>query len=404
MDRKFLKLLLGMEFHAQVKGFVTREMFVEEGANVFAVIEAAHDKYARDLTLEEVRALYFDTYTLTKAQRQVVNSVFDAIELEEAPGKDVAADLIKRFYWKTLAKDIGEKAIRGINNGEYDFEGIKAIADKAGEVEIDTSAKEVDTSIASLMAQSSVQNNFKFKLPNLQERIGGIGPGHNVIIFGRPEVAKSSLTAYLSVGFLEQGKKVLYIGNEEPGWKIALNHVRSALDMSDASLKADMEKGITSYKAWDALEENFTLLDGVGMMIDDVSRLAVKNKPDIIILDQTDKIGISSAPQQRHEFLKELYVQAREIAKRNNAAVINVCQASAEAEGRRYVSFDMMDQSKTGKAGEADLIIGIGKDPSERAEDTGIRYLTVSKNKITGWHGTISTLFDQYKNQWEGIE
>jgi hypothetical protein len=49
----------------------------------------------------------------------------------------------------------------------------------------------------------------------------------------------------------------------------------------------------------------------------------------------------------------------------------------------------MMEGSKIGKASEADLIIGIGK--TEVEPDDEIRHLTISKNKISGWHGTIAT-------------
>ena len=47
-----------------------------------------------------------------------------------------------------------------------------------------------------------------------------------------------------------------------------------------------------------------------------------------------------------------------------------------------------MENSKTGKASEADLIIGVGY-RTQNDIDTVERSLYVSKNKITGWHGKI---------------
>ena len=59
----------------------------------------------------------------------------------------------------------------------------------------------------------------------------------------------------------------------------------------------------------------------------------------------------------------------------------------------------MMENSKTGKAAEADLIIGIGSnttaDPTNNA-----RVLNVSKNKITGWHGDPSCIIDRYTSRY----
>ena len=47
----------------------------------------------------------------------------------------------------------------------------------------------------------------------------------------------------------------------------------------------------------------------------------------------------------------------------------------------------MMENSKTGKAAEADLIIGVGK-RSDLGKESD-RSICISKNKITGWHGRI---------------
>ena len=45
-----------------------------------------------------------------------------------------------------------------------------------------------------------------------------------------------------------------------------------------------------------------------------------------------------------------------------------------------------------GKAAEADLIIGIGKETEEGGSDNGLRHIYVSKNKLGGKHGTCTTV------------
>ena len=52
------------------------------------------------------------------------------------------------------------------------------------------------------------------------------------------------------------------------------------------------------------------------------------------------------------------------------------------------LTFDMMEGSKTGKAAEADVIIGVGH-RDKLDTDERIRSLAISKNKITGWHGQL---------------
>jgi hypothetical protein len=53
------------------------------------------------------------------------------------------------------------------------------------------------------------------------------------------------------------------------------------------------------------------------------------------------------------------------------------------------MDFDMMENSKTGKAAEADLIIGVGKRQDMGGEENMDRSLCISKNKINGYHGVI---------------
>ena len=88
------------------------------------------------------------------------------------------------------------------------------------------------------------------------------------------------------------------------------------------------------------------------------------------------------------EKLRAIYTKFREVCKRHNLFGIGISQASADAESKTNVTYAMMENSKTGKAAEADLIIGIGKSDITDNKDER-RYLTISKNKLTGFHGNI---------------
>ena len=80
--------------------------------------------------------------------------------------------------------------------------------------------------------------------------------------------------------------------------------------------------------------------------------------------------------------------------------MIAISQASADAHNRNSISFDQMENSKTGKAAEADLIIGIGRNSNSDLENK-IRTLCISKNKINGYHGepvcTIRRAISRYE-------
>jgi hypothetical protein len=53
-----------------------------------------------------------------------------------------------------------------------------------------------------------------------------------------------------------------------------------------------------------------------------------------------------------------------------------------------------MAGSRVGKAAEADLIVGIGKEQEDSGEDNKLRHIYVSKNKLGGKHGTCTTVIE----------
>jgi replicative DNA helicase len=140
---------------------------------------------------------------------------------------------------------------------------------------------------------------------------------------------------------------------------------------------------------WKDIKDNVKLMDTVDWTIDDVNNHCELHKPDILIIDQLDKVNVLGNFSRTDEKLRAVYTGAREIAKRHDCCVIAISQASADAHGKTSISFDMMENSKTGKAAEADLIIGIGKHGSLDSLDT-TRVLCISKNKISGYHGEIT--------------
>ena len=141
-------------------------------------------------------------------------------------------------------------------------------------------------------------------------------------------------------------------------------------------------------------------MDTVDWTIDDVNNHCEQHKPDILIIDQLDKVNVVGNFSRTDEKLRAVYTGAREIAKRHDCCVIAISQASADAHGKTSISFDMMENSKTGKAAEADIIIGIGRNSNSDAENK-IRTLCISKNKINGYHGEPSCTIRRSISRYE---
>jgi hypothetical protein len=120
------------------------------------------------------------------------------------------------------------------------------------------------------------------------------------------------------------------------------------------------------------------------------------------MLDKVSLIGVSSDMPQ-HEKLRELYRRTRDLATKYNCAIFGYSQLSAEAEGRVNLNLSMMENSRTGKAAEADLMILIGKyaQIDGSSENDPRRVFNIAKNKISGWHGQVHVMLDGRKATYD---
>jgi replicative DNA helicase len=246
----------------------------------------------------------------------------------------------------------------------------------------------VTSDIHELLECLKDRSKYKFNLESLAERVGGVGPGNLVVVFARPESGKTAFWVSIVAnenGFAHQGAKVVALVNEESGYRTKMRIINSFTGMTLHDVEQDPE---TASKKWAEIKDNIYIADTVDWTLDKVDSLAAETKPDILVIDQLDKVHVSGNFARTDEKLRAIYTGAREIAKRRDCCILAISQASAEASGKLDISFDMMENSKTGKAAEADLILGIGY-RNLLDTDENLRSIAVSKNKMTGWHGVI---------------
>lgn len=115
-----------------------------------------------------------------------------------------------------------------------------------------------------------------------------------------------------------------------------------------------------------------------------VQDLIELHKPKLIIADMIDNIKFSGMSlhdgARTDQILESMYQWFRKAAVKYDCAVIATSQISADGEGKRYPSMDMLKDSKTGKQGAADLQIMIGK--SDAPEQDMYRFIGTPKNKM----------------------
>jgi len=396
-EQKLLRTLLSKTFYNKVRAGLRKEVFSAYSADIFEPLEALHAKTENDLELDDLKSyFYVKNDTLTVQQKRIYNNIFDGIDQEQKLDDGVATEMMRECISRSAAVRIGDIAL-GIINGTQppDFSAIIKEAEAGSAGVIEEQFEELSTEVKDFADILDPKNLFKFSNPGLAE-LTGAGRGNFVEVLARPEVGKTSFCTELAVGFAEQGLNVHYFGNEEPGKRLLMSMLRAVVNKSDTEIREMFLKGHV-YDEWEKIKGYLRLFDCVGMHIDDLHRHTNRHSPDVVFVDQLDKFKVSNS-ESKTLALASLYVSAREIAKKEQCLIIAVGQASADAQDVRYIDYSMADYSKTGKAAEADLIIGIGKDPGTK--DNLQRYLTISKNKIDGIKGSFDVLFDGTTNNW----
>ena len=393
MEKELIKLLLNKKFYTKNKSKLSKEFFTNGTGDLYETIEHAHEDSDKDLSISEVSSLHMEVYNpaTTRAKKENFDALVKEIKELELPNETIASNIIRALYKRRIANKIAVLATQIYNGKDSDFSEIK----KELEISFDDIDKDeyeyVTSDVSSLIDKLKDNTKWKFNLSSLKENVNGVGEGNLAIIFARPESGKTAFWVNLVAGidgFASQGAKVCALINEEPAIRTQMRLINAHTGMTFDEIRADMD--VTKEK-WAEVKQNIKILDTVDWSLDEVDEFVQKEKPDILVIDQLDKVNVKGNFARTDEKLRAVYTGAREIAKRNNCCVIAISQASADGHGKMELTFDMMEGSKTGKAAEADVIIGVGFRDKVDTEQN-VRGLYISKNKITGWHGQITCM------------
>jgi len=401
IEKQIIKLLLGKKFYTQYKGQITRNVLQGSFGSLYDTIQKAHDKYDADINIDELYSLHTTIYNpaITRAAKEQLSELIEDIKETQEPSKEIADDIVKILSERDVAQRIAVEATEIFNGKPADFNTILSMIEKYKTGLPAEKLDAVTSDIVELLDKLNVVSKWQFNLTVLKNNISGIGPGNLMIAFARPEVGKTAFWVSLCAapnGFAEQGAKIHAFINEEPAVRTQMRAISCFTGYNKEQIVDDIDK---VHEDWIKIKDNIKMIDTVDWSLDDIDSHCEKHKPDIIVIDQLDKVNVKGTFARTDEKLRAIYTGAREIAKRRECVVIAISQASADAHNRDHISFDMMENSKTGKAAEADLIIGIGNRTSNDPTNN-MRVLNISKNKITGWHGDPSCIIDKYLSRY----
>jgi replicative DNA helicase len=397
MEIELIKTLLNHEAYQSSQAKLRQSIFSEDGADLYVLLKDAHEKYEADLKPEDLYSIWLSKNPVaTTSEINEFRDNVDDLKRAEAITPQVAGDVIESLWRREIGRDV---ANIGINMSEGDTSALlklQSLIEKVSDSYMpDEFGDPTTDNIYELLAETSDDNRWKFNIETLARHVYGIGPAEFGIVFARPETGKSAFLISIIAGpggFCQQGAKVLYLGNEERTTRTKLRAIQACSGMTREEITSNPDLAMSKYQA---IKDRLIMKDVQEWDLDTINAYCEKIKPDAVFIDQADKVTISGLYNSSHERLRELYRSLRELAKRHDCALIGVSQASAEAEGKTRVDFSMLEGSKTGKAAEADLIIGIGKASSgDDNEPDNRRFINVSKNKLSGFHGYVIAMIE----------
>ena len=400
MEYALLRTLTVREFYNAKKSLVREKIFrSKETRSVKATIDKAMVDYETDISLSDVEALFWAANpTLTTAQREVYRSIFSKLANCTPLNEEVAQDVLRELNREDAANELMDIAFK-MSNGEItSLHKVLDFIDRREEnfmPALKVSFQKMD--IDSLLSQNEQDCQWKLNIPSVAQLVPGVNAGQIIIGAARPNTGKTSSHAYLCAGengFAHQGAKIMVLVNEEMPNRVSARYLTAACNMKIGEIVKNRQKAEALFNP---IKERLNITDATGWDLDRVERAIKAYEPDIVIADMADKFLPEGKYTAQHEQLKATYIRFRILAKQYQCAIFAMSQLSAEAEGKVFVDMSMLEGSRTGKASEADVLFCLTKTPmveGQQEEESPERHWLVIKNKLTGKHGRVVTMFD----------
>jgi KaiC/GvpD/RAD55 family RecA-like ATPase len=258
------------------------------------------------------------------------------------------------------------------------------------EVASANAAKVIQGVSAGELMERTKQENLIKVLPMALNRaiLGGVLRSHHIVVFAPTDMGKTLFAVNMSYGFLKQGLKVLYVGNEDPGEDILTRLLTRLTGMNVDAIRRNPDKAdkIARKRGYD----NFILVEADPGTESEIRKFVETYEPDVLIVDQIRNLDMRES--NRVLQLERAAQMMRNIGKRYDLLPVSFTQAGDSATGKLFLERGDIDYSNVGIPGTADVLIGIGADGE--MEMRGDRMLSLVKNKRGGNKEPIRVKFD----------
>jgi KaiC/GvpD/RAD55 family RecA-like ATPase len=336
----------------------------------------------------ELELQYNSNYLLQESERKELTALVERIFAVEITNEDAVINLLSEHRRRGLAGDLAKLAL-DVEDGEA---SVDTLLEKFKDFDVQDIEQEdinfVNMDLDDLYESQIATPGLRWRVDWLNKSLGSLRKGDFGFLFARPETGKTTfLASEVSHMIKQTDGDILWFNNEEQGRKVGIRVYQSYFGVEQRILFGQ-QKPQYRQEYLGKIGERIKILDSEdSSTYRRIEEVLEATNPALIIFDQIDKIKGFKADRNDLE-LKAIYQWAREIAKKY-APVIAVSQASGEADNKLWLTMNMVDGSKTAKQGEADWMLGIGKEADNTSR---LRYFSILKNKLIGDDDTLPDL------------
>jgi hypothetical protein len=121
VERELLRLLLQFNFYNEHKSIIDRRIFPSEVVELYDLIISSHEKFKKDLTVAELKALYKVTHPTTSwAKLENIHLILDHLPAEIS--EDVGKEVLKKAAITEAARELSEIGLDIINGKTANIE------------------------------------------------------------------------------------------------------------------------------------------------------------------------------------------------------------------------------------------------------------------------------------------
>jgi len=232
-------------------------------------------------------------------------------------------------------------------------------------------------------------NRLSVTPPQLNDALeGGFLRGHHCVLFAVTDLGKTLMSLDLARNFIENGYKVLYVGNEDPLSDLLERFLVSITQKDKWTVRRHWYKAqkLAEKKGWG----NLVWAELSPGTVGEIRSLVEEHKPDVLFVDQ-----LRNLEGKGDNYVRTLEQSAqgiRQIAKQFQLVAVSITQAGDSADGKAVLSRGDVDNSNVGIPGTADLMLGIGA--TQDQEFNGMRTLSFPKNKVSGQKRPVLVKFN----------